>query len=171
MNVQGKKILNKWLLKIKCRNIQSIQHARMNHAYCAGLNPGWKKIRLQLALKTFCPNPQPLTHRQLKQHQRTEILKKCFLPPNKTKTNQHQLNHLQTLHTHTHTKLHHLARDRSEGKLSNPWSSKTKSWTHLSSSFHLIKTRKRKIKRQIHPACSFRSATPTRKRQTHLLGR
>ena len=23
-----------WLIKIKCRNIQSIQQARMNHAYC-----------------------------------------------------------------------------------------------------------------------------------------
>ena len=30
-----------WLIKIKCRKIQSIQHARMCHAYCFGLNPGW----------------------------------------------------------------------------------------------------------------------------------
>ena len=49
------------LIKIKCKNIQSIQQARVNHAYCVGLNPGWKKVRFQLALnKTFCPNPQPL---------------------------------------------------------------------------------------------------------------
>ena len=26
-----------WLIKMKCRNIQSIQHARMCHAYCFGL--------------------------------------------------------------------------------------------------------------------------------------
>ena len=39
----------------------------MCHACCFGLNPGWKKIRFQLALnKTFCPTPQHLTHRQLK---------------------------------------------------------------------------------------------------------
>ena len=35
-----------WLIQIKCRNIQSIQHARMNHAYCIHLNPVWKKIML-----------------------------------------------------------------------------------------------------------------------------
>ena len=55
------------------RNIQSIQHARMNHAYCVGLNPGWKKMRFQLALnKTFYP-----THQRLKQLQ----TKPCFLHP------------------------------------------------------------------------------------------
>ena len=33
-------------------------------------------MRLQLALnKTFCPNPQPLTYLQVKQHQRTKISK------------------------------------------------------------------------------------------------
>ena len=33
-------------------------------------------MRFQLALnKNFCTNPQPLTHRQLKQHQRTKINK------------------------------------------------------------------------------------------------
>ena len=37
-----------WLIKIKCRNIQLIQYARMCHAYCFGLNPGWKKMRFQL---------------------------------------------------------------------------------------------------------------------------
>ena len=31
-----------WLKKIKRRNSQSIQQARMNHAYCVVLNPGWK---------------------------------------------------------------------------------------------------------------------------------
>ena len=48
----------------------------MNHAYCVGINPGWKKMTFQLALnKTFCPNLQPLTHRQVKQRQRTKINK------------------------------------------------------------------------------------------------
>ena len=69
-------------MKIKCRNIQSIQQARMNHAYCVGLNPGWKKVRFQLALnKIFCTNPQPLTHRQLKQRQRTKINKAMLSVP------------------------------------------------------------------------------------------
>ena len=63
---QGKKNLKqRWLIKMKCRNIQSIQQAKMNHAYCDGLNPGWEKMRIKLALnKSFCSNPQPLTHRQ-----------------------------------------------------------------------------------------------------------
>ena len=92
--------------------------------------------------------------------------------PQQNKTNHHQLNHPQTLYTH----LRHVDPGRSEGKLSNPWGSKRKSWTHLPSLFHLIKTRKKKIKRYlafifIHPVCSFRSATPGTKRKTHLLGR
>ena len=42
----------------------------MNHAYCVGSSDGWKKMRFQLALnKTFFSNPQPLTHRRLKQRQ------------------------------------------------------------------------------------------------------
>ena len=32
-----------WLMKIKRRNIQSIQHTRICHACCFGLNPGRKK--------------------------------------------------------------------------------------------------------------------------------
>ena len=76
---------HQWLIKIKCRNIQSIQQAKMNHAYCVGLNSGWKKMRFQLALnKTFCPNPQPLTHGRLTQRQRTKINKTMLsasLPP------------------------------------------------------------------------------------------
>ena len=48
----------------------------MNHAYCVGLNPDWKKMRFQLALnKTFFPNTQTLTYRRLKQRQRTKISK------------------------------------------------------------------------------------------------
>ena len=48
----------------------------MNHAYCVGINPGWKKMTFQLALnKTFCPNPQPLTHRQ-----EQKLTRQCFLP-------------------------------------------------------------------------------------------
>ena len=54
----------------------------MNHAYCVGLNPGWKKMRFQLVLnKTFCTNPQPLTHRQVKQRQRTKINKTMLSAP------------------------------------------------------------------------------------------
>ena len=54
----------------------------MNHAYCVGINPGWKKMTFQLALnKTFCPNPQPLTHRRLKQRQTTKINKTMLSAP------------------------------------------------------------------------------------------
>ena len=54
----------------------------MNHAYCVGLNPGWKKIRFQPALnKTFCPNPQPLPERQVKQRQRAKINKTVLSVP------------------------------------------------------------------------------------------
>ena len=55
------------------------------------------------------------------------------------------LTHSHT-HTHTHTKLCQLAGGRSEGKLSNSWGSKRKSWTHLPSTFDLINTRNKKIK-------------------------
>ena len=72
-------------MKIKCRNIQSIQQAKMNHAYWVGWNPAWKKMRFQLALnKTIWPNPQTLTYQQLKQRQRTKINKTMLsarLPP------------------------------------------------------------------------------------------
>ena len=63
-----------------------------------------------------------------------------------------------------HAKLHDLSPGRSDGKLLNPQGIKRKSWTHLPSSFYLIKTRKRKIKLQIHTACLFRSATPETKK-------
>ena len=54
----------------------------MNHAYYVDLNPGWKKMRFQRALnKTFCPNPQPFTHRLLKQHQITKINKTMLSDP------------------------------------------------------------------------------------------
>ena len=49
----------------KCRNIQSMQQARMNDACCVGLNCGW----------AFCPNLQPFTYLQLKQYQETKINK------------------------------------------------------------------------------------------------
>ena len=40
-----------------------MQQAKMNHAYCVGLNPGWKKIRFQLALnKTFRTTRQTTLH-------------------------------------------------------------------------------------------------------------
>ena len=39
-------------------------------------------MRFQLALnKTFCPNPQPLTHRRLKQRQKTKINKTMLSAP------------------------------------------------------------------------------------------
>ena len=45
-------------------------------------NKIWKKMRFQLALnKTFCPNPQPLTHRQVKQRQRTKLNKTMLSDP------------------------------------------------------------------------------------------
>ena len=70
--------------KNNCRNIQSIQQARMNHAYCVGLNPVWKKMQFQLSLnKTFCLNPQPLIHRRLKQRQRTKINKTMLSAPSR----------------------------------------------------------------------------------------
>ena len=55
----------------KCRNIQSMQQARMSDACCVGLNCGW----------AFCPNLQPFTYLQLKQYQETKIIKtRLFLP-------------------------------------------------------------------------------------------
>ena len=60
-----------WLIKIKSRNIQSIQHARMCHAYYFGSNPSWQKMRFQLVLNnTFCPTPKPhpLTIKTLKKN-------------------------------------------------------------------------------------------------------
>ena len=116
-----------------------------NHAFCVDLNPGCKKMRFQLALnETFIPNPQPFTQRQVKQCQRTNI-NKTMLSATISLIIYKHYTHTHT-HTHTHTKLRDVARGRSEGEFSNPWSSKRKSWTYLPSSFHLIKTRKRKIK-------------------------
>ena len=46
------------------------------------LNCCWRKIIFQLTLnKTFCPNPQPLTHQQGKQRQRTKINKTMLSSP------------------------------------------------------------------------------------------
>ena len=60
--------------------------------------------------------------------------------------NKHSTHPHTHTHTHAHNKLHYLVRGRSGGKLSNPWGNKRKSWTHLSSSFHLINTRSKKVK-------------------------
>ena len=83
MNFQGKKIWNNnGNIEIKSRNIQSIQQTRTNHAYCVGLIPSWKKMWFQLAQnRTFCPNPQPLTHRRSKQWPRTKINKTILSVP------------------------------------------------------------------------------------------
>ena len=84
---KGRKSETTMAHKIKCRNIQSIQQARTNHAYCVGLNPVWKKMRFQLVLnKTFCNNPQPLTHRQAEQRQRTKINKTMLSAPHRFST-------------------------------------------------------------------------------------
>ena len=68
-------------MKIKRRNIQSLQQVSMCHAYI-GLanNLGWKKIRFQLPLnKTFCLTAPPLIQRRFKHRQRTKI-NKTMLP-------------------------------------------------------------------------------------------
>ena len=88
--------------------------------------------------------------------------------PNRTKTNHHWLNPLQTLHTYN---LRHLACGRSEGKLSNPCGNKRKSWTHFPSSFNQINTKNKKIKPYIHPVSMFCTVAPGTKRRTHILGR
>ena len=54
----------------KCRNIQSMQQARMNHACCISLDCGC----------AFCSNLQPFTYRQLKQYQETKINKTRLFP-------------------------------------------------------------------------------------------
>ena len=65
-----------------CRNIQSTQQDRMDHAYCVGLKRGWNKMPFQLALnKTFSLNLQPFTHRRLKQRQKTKINKIILSAP------------------------------------------------------------------------------------------
>ena len=57
----------------------------MNHVYYVGLNPDWKKMRFQLALKkTIYPKPQTLTDRQLKQRHRTKINKTMLSVPSLT---------------------------------------------------------------------------------------
>ena len=82
MNFQLKKTWKNWLIKTKRRNIQLIQETRTNHAYYVGLNPGSKKMGLRRALdKTFCSNQQPLTHRRLKQRQRTKLNKTMLSAP------------------------------------------------------------------------------------------
>ena len=53
-------------INTKRRNIQLIQHAKMYHVDCFGLNPGWKKMQYQLALNT--------TKEQ-------KLMKQYFLPP------------------------------------------------------------------------------------------
>ena len=62
-----------WLIKIKRRNIQLLQHIRMCHVYCYDSDPGCKIMRFQLALnKTFYPTPPTLTNLRLRHHQRTK---------------------------------------------------------------------------------------------------
>ena len=41
-------------IDLNIQDIQSIQKARMNHAYCVGLNLGCKKMRFQLVLNKTC---------------------------------------------------------------------------------------------------------------------
>ena len=51
-----------------------------------------EKMQFHLAInKTFCPTPPPLTHRQLKHHQRTKINKAMFsAPPSRFSTQNSQ---------------------------------------------------------------------------------
>ena len=79
-----------------------------------------------------------------------------------THTHTHSLSHTHT-HTHTHTLSYATSLMVGLSEAVYPWRSKRKPWTHLPSSFHMIKTRK--IKLQIHPACSFCSATPGKKKK------
>ena len=67
----------------------------------------------------------------------------------------------------THTKLRHLARGRSEEKLSNPWVDKRKSWTHLPSSLFLINTRNKKNKSFDSPSALI-SFSYTRNKKRNL---
>ena len=56
----NKCLLGQWLIKIKLRNIQLIQHVRMCHTYCFGSDPASKRMKFQLSLnRTFCPTPAP----------------------------------------------------------------------------------------------------------------
>ena len=96
--------------------------------------------------------------------------------PNKTTTNHHWINHLQTLHTHAHTNTHththtHTHKLNYVTSLASglSGSSQTSEVIHLPFAFHLIKTRNKNIKPYIHPAFLFRSATPGTKRRTDLI--
>ena len=72
----------------------------------------------------------------------------------------------------TRTKLRHLARGRSERKLSNPCINKRKSCTNLPSSFCLINTRKKDKTLDSHSVLiTLRSTTSGTKWRTHVLGR
>ena len=67
-------------MTVKKQKYPVIQHARICHACCFGLNRGWKKIQFQLALnKTFCPTPQPLTHRRGTDKEQ-KLTNQCFPP-------------------------------------------------------------------------------------------
>ena len=50
------------------------------------------------------------------------------------------------IYKHSTHWLHNLPCGRSYRKLSNPWGRKMKSWIYLSSLFHLINTRNKKVK-------------------------
>ena len=95
-----------------------------------------QKIRFQLAInKTFCPNPEPLSHftslKLCKCSQIPHPSPRIASTPNRTKTTTFGLT---TYKYFTCTKLRRLTHGRPEGKLSNPWGNKTKLWTHFPSS-------------------------------------
>ena len=87
---------------------------------------------------------------------------------NRTKTKHHWLIYKLS----TSIKFRHLARDKTKGKLPDPWGNTRKSWTHLPSLHSLDKHQKQKNKTwdllSLFLSCS---ATPVIKRRTHLLGR
>ena len=54
----NKCLLGQWLIKIKLRNIQLMQHVRMCHTHCFDSDPASKRMEFQLSLnRTFCPTP------------------------------------------------------------------------------------------------------------------
>ena len=98
-------------------------------------------IRLGITLETF---HFPETVNVLRSHPHPSP--RVASTPNRTKTNHHLLNHVPTLHTYTHTLSYATSLTVGLREALYPWCSKRKPWTHLPSSFHMIKTRKRKIK-------------------------
>ena len=73
--LRDENLSQQWLIKIKCRNIQSIMSECVILIVSAKIPVG-KKMSFQLALhKTFCNTPPPITHWLIKYCQRTKTNK------------------------------------------------------------------------------------------------